>query len=62
MAASQLIARIEREDYVCSPSEADELQELLNKLCSRYAEDPKTIEQIAKVNGVEGFVDSDEER
>lgn len=62
MAVSQLVARIEREDYTCSASEADDLQELMNKLYSRYIEDPETIEQVAGVDVVEGSVNSDEGR
>lgn len=61
MAVSQFVAMIEREEYVCSAKEYEDLQEWMDTLVSRYAEDPETIGWIARVNaGVEESVDQDE--
>lgn len=55
-AASQLIARIESEDYMSDPEDQDELQHWMNDLVLTYAGDSDTDERIARVIAVERSV------
>ena len=55
-AASELIARIEGEDYMSNPGEQEELQHWMNDLVLTYAGNSDTDERIARVVAVERSV------
>ena len=52
-ATFELIAQIERDDYMCIPQDQEELQSWMHNLLSLYAGGSETEERIARVIAIE---------